>query len=184
METDNNADTEDLASDVVANKETMLDDDNDDAPSPFEIMIDQADHAIINDDQEITMMQQQQEEEEDDADDAESTIAAAKGSSSSTHSSFPVARIRRIMKTVPQVRLISADAVMCMADAVELFIGEVALSSYKFAMKDRKKTISYKHVSQAVATEDHLTFLLGTIIPVEGSAITTQRQKADFFRRR
>ena len=61
---------------------------------------------------------------------------------------FPAAKIKAIMKADHDVAMISADAVLAMAAASELFLQELAQASWSFTSSESRKTIVYKDVGK------------------------------------
>lgn len=61
---------------------------------------------------------------------------------------FPAAKIKAIMKADDEVAMISADAVLVMSAATELFLQELADAAWKNTVKDSRKTILYKDVGK------------------------------------
>eukprot|EP00667_Euglena_gracilis_P024568 EG_transcript_28350 len=92
---------------------------------------------------------------------------------------FAASRVKRIMNADPDVRMISADALVCMAHAAELFVGELAYTGCKQAVAEKRKTINCGQFARGVAKEDCLQFL-SCIFPDEKASA---KAKVDFFRR-
>ena len=77
-----------------------------------------------------------------------------------THMDLPLARIKRIMKSDEDVRMISAEAPILFAKACEIFILEVTLRSWGYAEKNKRKTILKEDVETTMANTDIFDFLV------------------------
>ena len=75
------------------------------------------------------------------------------------HNDLPLARIKRIMKSDEDVRMISAEAPVLFAKACEIFILELAVRSWGAAGKCRRKVISKEDVETAINNTDIFDFL-------------------------
>merc|ERR1719223_538103 len=75
------------------------------------------------------------------------------------HNDLPLARIKRIMKSDEDVRMISAEAPVLFAKACEIFILELAVRSWGAAGKNKRKVISKEDVETAIKTTDFFDFL-------------------------
>ncbi|XP_067124961.1 chromatin accessibility complex protein 1 [Centruroides vittatus] len=72
-------------------------------------------------------------------------------------SRFPLSRIKTIMKSSPDVLLLSQDSVFLIAKAAEMFVEYLAKESFKLS-KDRV-TIGYKDLAEVVNSKEYLEFL-------------------------
>lgn len=75
------------------------------------------------------------------------------------HNDLPLARIKRIMKSDEDVRMISAEAPVLFAKACEIFVLELAVRSWGAAGKNKRKVISKEDVETAIKTTDFFDFL-------------------------
>ena len=75
------------------------------------------------------------------------------------HNDLPLARIKRIMKSDEDVRMISAEAPVLFAKACEIFVLELAVRSWGAAGKNKRKVISKDDVETAIKTTDFFDFL-------------------------
>ncbi|XP_044738869.1 DNA polymerase epsilon subunit C [Chrysoperla carnea] len=71
-------------------------------------------------------------------------------------STLPIARIKTIMKSCPDVETIGHDASVIVGRATELFISHLAVEAYK---KSAGKKLDYKDIAEIVQTDDRLDFL-------------------------
>ncbi|KAL9656070.1 hypothetical protein ABK040_007688 [Willaertia magna] len=81
---------------------------------------------------------------------------------------LPVARVKRIMKSDVDVRIISQEAVLLVAKATEKMIEHLAKESCKYTLKENRKTIQYKDLVESVKNCDVFDFL-EDIIPEKRS---------------
>lgn len=76
---------------------------------------------------------------------------------------FPISRIKTIMKTVPSVRLINAEAIALVEKALILFLRNFSQDVHRFTILDHKKTLSRNHVDSAVRHIPLYEFLDGML---------------------
>ncbi len=76
---------------------------------------------------------------------------------------LPLARIKKIMKSDEDVRMISAEAPVLFAKACEMFITEMTYRAYFHAKKNNRKTLQRSDVAQAIAKTEIYDFLLDVI---------------------
>lgn len=72
---------------------------------------------------------------------------------------LPLARVKRIMKSDVDVKLISQEAAVLVTKAAELLLEHLAEESCKYTVSDNRKTMQYKDVAQAVKECDVFDFL-------------------------
>jgi nuclear transcription factor Y, gamma len=82
------------------------------------------------------------------------------------HNDLPLARIKRIMKSDEDVRMISAEAPVLFAKACEMFILELTLRSWCFSEKNKRKTLQKDDIDAAIKNTDIFDFLVGLQIAV------------------
>ena len=78
-----------------------------------------------------------------------------------THMDLPLARIKRIMKSDEDVRMISAEAPILFAKACELFILELSLRGWGAAEKSKRRTLQKEDIEAAIQNTDIFDFLVG-----------------------
>lgn len=78
---------------------------------------------------------------------------------------FPIARIKRIIKADKRINTCNNDAATYMAAAAEVFLTELTKSSDAVCELDKRRTIQYKDVAQAIANDERLFPVLGEIVP-------------------
>ncbi|KAH7099324.1 histone-fold-containing protein [Auriculariales sp. MPI-PUGE-AT-0066] len=94
------------------------------------------------------------------------------------HASLPLARIKKVMKTDPDVKqMIAADAPILFAKACEIFIAEVTARAFIVADADKRRTISKTDISKALGKTDQFDFLID-IVPREGEPAPKNNKRA------
>ncbi|GMI40740.1 hypothetical protein TrCOL_g10104 [Triparma columacea] len=86
------------------------------------------------------------------------------------HNDLPLARIKRIMKSDEDVRMISAEAPVLFAKACELFILELTLSSWCHSQGQKRRTVQREDIQNAVKNTEVLDFLVD-VITTDGMAL-------------
>mmetsp|Transcript_15892 Transcript_15892/g.60536 ORF Transcript_15892/g.60536 Transcript_15892/m.60536 type:complete len:141 (-) Transcript_15892:57-479(-) len=79
------------------------------------------------------------------------------------HNDLPLARIKRIMKSDEDVRMISAEAPVLFAKACEMFILELTLRSWCYSEKSKRRTLQKEDIQTAVQKTDIFDFLVDVI---------------------
>ena len=74
---------------------------------------------------------------------------------------LPVARIKKIMKTDEDVRMISAEAPVLFAKASELFILELSIRAWGLAQKAKRHTLTKEDIDKAIESTEIFDFLVG-----------------------
>lgn len=80
---------------------------------------------------------------------------------------LPLARIKKIMKSDEDVRMIAAEAPVLFAKACEMFILELTLRSWMHAEENKRRTLQRSDVAAAIAKTDVFDFLLD-VVPAGG----------------
>ena len=79
------------------------------------------------------------------------------------HNDLPLARIKRIMKSDEDVRMISAEAPVLFAKACELFILELTLRSWAYSEGNKRRTLQKEDIQTAIRRTDIFDFLVDVI---------------------
>jgi len=79
------------------------------------------------------------------------------------HNDLPLARIKRIMKSDEDVRMISAEAPVLFAKACEMFILELTLRSWNYSESSKRKTLQKEDLQEAIKKTDVFDFLVDVI---------------------
>ncbi|WPT14048.1 Nuclear transcription factor Y subunit C-4 [Picochlorum sp. SENEW3] len=82
---------------------------------------------------------------------------------------LPLARIKKIMKSDEDVRMISAEAPVLFAKACEFFILEMTLRAWHVAEEQKRKTLTRQDISTAVNRTEVWDFLADTVPGEEGA---------------
>ncbi|KAG8860550.1 hypothetical protein FRB96_003804 [Tulasnella sp. 330] len=82
------------------------------------------------------------------------------------HPTLPLARIKKVMKSDPDVKMIGSDAPVLFAKACEMFITEVTSRAWLVASQNKRRTLSRVYVAKALAMSDQFDFLID-IVPRE-----------------
>ncbi|KAI9016698.1 histone-fold-containing protein [Hyaloraphidium curvatum] len=89
--------------------------------------------------------------------------AADESAAKATAPSFPLSRVRKIMKEDKDVQKLSQDGVVAVAFSTEIFLGYLLERAYEYAQKDKRKTVMYKDIAAAVRDIEQLEFLRDVI---------------------
>jgi len=79
------------------------------------------------------------------------------------HNDLPLARIKRIMKSDEDVRMISAEAPVLFAKACEMFILELSLRGWAYSENNKRRTLQKEDIKEAIQRTDILDFLADVI---------------------
>ncbi len=75
------------------------------------------------------------------------------------HNDLPLARIKRIMKSDEDVRMISAEAPVLFAKACEMFILEMTVRSWCYAEQSKRRTMQKDDVHAVLQLTQEFDFL-------------------------
>ncbi|CCD23026.1 Hap5p NDAI_0A08730 [Naumovozyma dairenensis CBS 421] len=78
-------------------------------------------------------------------------------------SSLPFARIRKVMKTDEEVRMISAEVPIIFAKACEVFITELTMRAWCVAENNRRRTLQKADIAEALKKCDMFDFLIDIV---------------------
>lgn len=79
------------------------------------------------------------------------------------HNDLPLARIKRIMKSDEDVRMISAEAPVLFAKACELFILDLSIRAWNYSVLHKRRTLQKEDVKEAIQKTDIFDFLVDCI---------------------
>lgn len=79
------------------------------------------------------------------------------------HNDLPLARIKRIMKSDEDVRMISAEAPVLFAKACELFILDLSIRSWNYSQLHKRRTLQKEDIREAIQKTDVLDFLVDVV---------------------
>ncbi|KAJ3105474.1 hypothetical protein HDU97_008090 [Phlyctochytrium planicorne] len=76
-----------------------------------------------------------------------------------TRLTFPVPRVKAVMKEDPEVHQVAGDAAVLMSMATEVFLEFMTQKAWQYTQKDDRKTIAYKDVARVVQYSTEFDFL-------------------------
>ncbi|KAG2014314.1 nuclear transcription factor Y [Coprinopsis cinerea AmutBmut pab1-1] len=82
------------------------------------------------------------------------------------HPPLPLARIKKVMKSDPDVKMIAADAPILFCKACEIFISEITARAFIIADSNKRRTLSRSDIAKALSKSDQFDFLID-IVPRE-----------------
>ncbi|KAG0292338.1 hypothetical protein BGZ96_004298 [Linnemannia gamsii] len=96
----------------------------------------------------------------------EQIVAAEQYDSDFKNHPLPLARIKKVMKSDPEVKMISAEAPILFSKACEIFICEITRRAWLHAEENKRRTLQRSDVANAVSRSDQFDFLID-IVPRE-----------------
>ena len=84
---------------------------------------------------------------------------------------LPLARIKKVMKADPEVKMISAEAPILFAKGCDIFITELTMRAWIHAEENKRRTLQRSDIASALAKSDMFDFLID-IVPREEAAST------------
>jgi len=82
---------------------------------------------------------------------------------------IPLARIKKVMKADPEVKMISAEAPILFAKGCDIFITELTMRAWIHAEENKRRTLQRSDIAAALAKSDMFDFLID-IVPCEKAA--------------
>ena len=82
---------------------------------------------------------------------------------------LPLARIKKVMKADPDVKMISAEAPILFAKGCDIFITELTMRAWIHAEENKRRTLQRSDIASALARSDMFDFLID-IVPREEAA--------------
>ena len=79
---------------------------------------------------------------------------------------LPLARIKKVMKADPDVKMISAEAPILFAKGCDVFITELTMRAWIHAEENKRRTLQRSDIASALAKSDMFDFLID-IVPRE-----------------
>ena len=76
---------------------------------------------------------------------------------------LPLARIKKIMKTDEDVKMISVETPLLISKACELFIIELAYRGWAHTIEGNRRTLQRNDIAQAISNNDFYDFLLDIV---------------------
>lgn len=82
---------------------------------------------------------------------------------------LPLARIKKVMKADPDVKMISAEAPILFAKGCDIFITELTMRAWIHAEENKRRTLQRSDIASALTKSDMFDFLID-IVPREEAA--------------
>ncbi|KAH8084198.1 histone-fold-containing protein [Filobasidium floriforme] len=79
---------------------------------------------------------------------------------------LPLARIKKVMKSDPEVKMISAEVPVLLGKCCEIFIAELTSRAWLVAQSNKRRTLQKSDVAAAIGYSDMFDFLID-IVPRE-----------------
>ncbi|KAI9010310.1 histone-fold-containing protein [Phycomyces nitens] len=89
---------------------------------------------------------------------------------------LPLARIKKVMKTDQDVKMISAEAPILFAKGCEIFIAELTRRAWVHAEENKRRTLQRSDIATAISKTDMCDFLID-IVPREEAAKAADAQQ-------
>ncbi|XP_044717863.1 histone-like transcription factor (CBF/NF-Y) and archaeal histone domain-containing protein [Hirsutella rhossiliensis] len=90
---------------------------------------------------------------------------------------LPLARIKKVMKADPEVKMISAEAPILFAKGCDIFITELTMRAWIHAEENKRRTLQRSDIASALAKSDMFDFLID-IVPREEASSHAKRTAA------
>jgi nuclear transcription factor Y, gamma len=90
---------------------------------------------------------------------------------------LPLARIKKVMKADPEVKMISAEAPILFAKGCDIFITELTMRAWIHAEENKRRTLQRSDIASALAKSDMFDFLID-IVPREEANTHAKRTAA------
>ncbi|KAG5955291.1 hypothetical protein E4U58_007144 [Claviceps cyperi] len=90
---------------------------------------------------------------------------------------LPLARIKKVMKADPEVKMISAEAPILFAKGCDIFITELTMRAWIHAEENKRRTLQRSDIASALAKSDMFDFLID-IVPREEASSHNKRTTA------
>jgi len=88
---------------------------------------------------------------------------------------LPLARIKKVMKADPDVKMISAEAPILFAKGCDIFITELTMRAWIHAEENKRRTLQRSDIASALAKSDMFDFLID-IVPREDATPQHKRR--------
>jgi histone H3/H4 len=88
---------------------------------------------------------------------------------------LPLARIKKVMKADPDVKMISAEAPILFAKGCDIFITELTMRAWIHAEENKRRTLQRSDIASALAKSDMFDFLID-IVPREDATPSHKRR--------
>jgi len=150
-------------------KQNKDDDDDDESSDDDEAEAEADDEEVEDEDEDGDEDGDSKKKDKKDTKSSSSTSTTTTRKPRSSATQLPIARVRRIMKSDKDVKIISADALFLVTKSTEMFLEYLVKEAYKKTTHDSRKILSYKDLATTVKDVDSLEFL-DDIIPEKVTA--------------
>ncbi|ORY86857.1 CCAAT binding transcription factor component, partial [Protomyces lactucae-debilis] len=79
-----------------------------------------------------------------------------------THA-LPLARIKKVMKSDEEVKMIAAEAPILFAKGCEIFITELTMRAWIHAEENKRRTLQRSDIANAISRSDMFDFLIDIV---------------------
>ena len=93
---------------------------------------------------------------------------------------LPLARIKKVMKTDEDVKMISAEAPIIFAKACEIFVLELTLRAWIHTEENKRRTLQRNDVAAAISKTDTFDFLIDIVPREESRSVTKKANESDY----
>ncbi|KAF2750290.1 nuclear transcription factor Y subunit C-3 [Sporormia fimetaria CBS 119925] len=76
---------------------------------------------------------------------------------------LPLARIKKVMKADPEVKMISAEAPILFAKGCDIFITELTMRAWMLAEENKRRTLQRSDIASALSKSDMFDFLIDIV---------------------
>jgi histone H3/H4 len=76
---------------------------------------------------------------------------------------LPLARIKKVMKADPEVKMISAEAPILFAKGCDIFITELTMRAWIHAEENKRRTLQRSDIASALSKSDMFDFLIDIV---------------------
>jgi nuclear transcription factor Y, gamma len=83
---------------------------------------------------------------------------------------LPLARIKKVMKADPEVKMISAEAPILFAKGCDIFITELTMRAWIHAEENKRRTLQRSDIASALSKSDMFDFLIDIVPRDEAQA--------------
>src|SRR5690606_33380398 len=94
---------------------------------------------------------------------------------------LPLARIKKVMKADPEVKMISAEAPILFAKGCDIFITELTIRAWIHAEENKRRTLQRSDIASALAKSDMFDFLIDIVPREEATHAKRSSHQASHF---
>ncbi|CAH7681432.1 histone-fold-containing protein, partial [Phakopsora pachyrhizi] len=80
-------------------------------------------------------------------------------------SQIPLARIKKLLKTDPEIRMIANEVIVLLDKACQIFVNEITVRAFLVATSSNRRTINTSDIASAVSQSDMFDFLIDIVPP-------------------